>query len=422
MSPVLPMTATTPFAAMFALVLLLLGASKLPVASAAGELRLCAWSHAPSTQRFLVHIEREQDVRQDSANRNDFTQFSDRERGRIQRMFARARVANGFVWEVQTLSSARAAADLPYVTLVEEDCVFTATKPGGSGGGGGGSSGEIVDWGVQRVLGLPSMASGYDVLSVAGAPGAVDAKLVWVVDTGISVSNSDLNTRFDLGFTVFTKRGQPVFDDENGHGTHVAGTAAAIAANAKGTAGVAPGREVVPVRVLDRRGSGYMSDIIAGIEHIISRASAGDVVNLSLGGGISPTLDAAVAELADSGIRVAIAAGNSNVDVSNTSPARIVANGPYPNVWVVSAHDSTLRKASFSNFGAFTIWAPGYRIEASGTSDGSTDIMDGTSMAAPHVAGLLALMGTSADLNGLNSDCGDVTSVPSGASVKSICL
>lgn len=116
---------------------------------------------------------------------------------------------------------------------------------------------------------------------------------VWVLDTGIDLDHADLNVDANRGFTAFTKGRDAGKDDGNGHGTHVAGT---IAALNKGidVVGVAAGAVVVPVKVLDSRGSGSWSGVLAGIDHVAANASPGDCANMSLGGGFNQELNDAV--------------------------------------------------------------------------------------------------------------------------------
>jgi subtilisin family serine protease len=173
-------------------------------------------------------------------------------------------------------------------------------------------------------------------------------------------------------------------NDQNGHGTHVAGTIAAKD-NTIGVIGVAPGATVVPVRVLDRRGSGSTSGVIAGVDYVGANGKPGDVANMSLGGGISATLDQAVIDAAKGGVRFALAAGNESDDADNHSPAR--AEGA--NIFTVSAIDINDKFASFSNYGNHVDWAePGVSIKSTWLSGGYNTI-SGTSMATPHLAGLL---------------------------------
>jgi subtilisin family serine protease len=140
--------------------------------------------------------------------------------------------------------------------------------------------------------------------------------------------------------------------------------------------------------VLDRRGSGSYSGVIAGIDYVTANGSNGDVANLSLGGGVSSAVDDAVIALGQSGVKVAIAAGNSGANANNYSPAR--ANGP--NLYTVSAMASGDVWASFSNYANPPVdyCAPGVGIEST-YKGGGYSTLNGTSMASPHVAGILLL-------------------------------
>jgi Subtilase family len=204
----------------------------------------------------------------------------------------------------------------------------------------------------------------------------------WVIDSGIQLTHPDLNVdaarsrSFIAGLTAA---------DENGHGTHVAGTIAAIN-NSIGVVGVAPGASVVAVRVLNKKGSGSNSGVIAGVDYVSQTAAAGDVANMSLGGGISQALDDAVAAAAAKGIRFALAAGNEATNATTKSPARV--NGP--NIYTVSAFGTGDVFASFSNFGNPPVdyAEPGVGIRSTWLAGGYNTI-SGTSMATPHLAGLL---------------------------------
>ena len=176
-------------------------------------------------------------------------------------------------------------------------------------------------------------------------------------------------------------------DDENGHGTHVAGTVAAIDNNI-GVVGVAAGATVVAVKVLNRRGSGSISGVIAGVDYVAANAPSGDVANMSLGGGFYQPLNDAVESAAGKGIKFALAAGNESTNAGSRSPAS--ANGT--NVYTVSAMSSGDRWASYSNYGnpPVDICAPGSSIPST-WKDGGYNTISGTSMATPHVAGILLL-------------------------------
>jgi len=176
-------------------------------------------------------------------------------------------------------------------------------------------------------------------------------------------------------------------DDENGHGTHVAGTVAALN-NTIGVVGVAAGAPVVAVRVLDRRGSGSYSWIIAGVDYVGANAKSGDVVNMSLGGPSSDALDQAVLNAAAKGIKFAIAAGNESQNSNNVSPARV----NHQNVYTISAMDSKDVFASFSNYANPPVdyCAPGVNIYST-YKGGGYSTLSGTSMASPHACGVLLL-------------------------------
>jgi subtilisin family serine protease len=224
----------------------------------------------------------------------------------------------------------------------------------------------------------------------------------WVIDTGIDLEHADLNVDKDSGFSAFLNRktGAQEMGDQNGHGTHVAGTIAAID-NTIGSLGVAQGATVVPVRVLDRRGSGTISGVIAGVDHVAANAQEGDCANMSLGGGASQSLDIAVSAAASKGILFAVAAGNDGRDASYYSPARV--NAPY--VWTISAVDSTGKMPSWSNYGLPVDYAaPGVGIYSL-WKDGDTNTISGTSMATPHACAVLML--TSGNPSSLGVAVGD---------------
>ena len=166
------------------------------------------------------------------------------------------------------------------------------------------------------------------------------------------------------------------------HGTHVAGTVGGT------TWGVAKGVTLVPVRVLDCTGSGAYSGVIAGIDWVANSNLRPAVANLSLGGGTSAALDAAIAGAVSKGVTVVVAAGNSNADACNYSPSRA------PSAITVGATTSSDARASYSNYGScLDIFAPGSSITSAwNTSDVATNSISGTSMASPHVAGVAALV------------------------------
>jgi len=278
------------------------------------------------------------------------------------------------------------------VDYIEEDQMVTLAPPGSctpwpgckddSDGGDGGSS-QITPWGIDRVGGATASSG-----------------VAWVIDTGVDLDHTDLNVDESRSTTFITKgKDSKSADDGNGHGTHVAGTIAALDNNT-GVVGVAAGASVVGVKVLDRNGSGSYSAIIDGIDYVAANAAPGDVANMSLGGGTSTAVDDAVRNAADQGVYFAVAAGNDGDDANNYSPARV----EYNNVWTISATDESDVFASFSNWSGPTdppveYAAPGVDI-LSTWNDGSTNTISGTSMASPHAAGVLLVTGGNPTSNG----------------------
>ncbi len=265
------------------------------------------------------------------------------------------------------------------ILSMRPDALITMSPKGGNGKpGGGGGGGQETPWSVTRVGG-PVDGTGYTA---------------WVLDSGVDYDHPDLNVDTSREFTAFN-RGSA--DDDNGHGTHVAGTIAAIDNNSD-VVGVAAGATIVPVKVLDRRGSGSLSGVIAGIDYVGNNAASGDCANMSLGGGISPDLDdAVVAASQRSGAYFVLAAGNDGDDANNHSPAR--ANGP--RIATISASDSSDRLASWSNYGNPPVdyAAPGVSI-LSTKKGGGTTTMSGTSMAAPAACAVMMLRGGNPSTDG----------------------
>lgn len=271
------------------------------------------------------------------------------------------------------------------VKSIEQDYLVIMAPPSGKGpGGGGGSSAEEIPYGITRV---------------SGGQTYTGSNVAYILDTGIDLDHEDLNVDASRGFNAFTSgKDAKSLDDGNGHGTHVAGTVAAID-NEVGVVGVAAGATVVPVKVLDRRGSGSYSGVIAGVDFVGANAQNGDVANMSLGGPISQSLDDAVVA-ASANVRFALAAGNESQDANSSSPAR--ANGN--NIYTVSAMDSNDNFASFSNYGNPPVdyCAPGVAIKST-WKDGGYNTISGTSMASPHVCGIL-LWGNISPSGSVNGD------------------
>jgi subtilisin family serine protease len=233
-----------------------------------------------------------------------------------------------------------------------------------------------LSWGLDRIdqRSLPLDARYTRTHSGAGVT-------AYVIDTGVRSTHSELSGRVAAGFSTISDGNGS--GDCHGHGTHVAGTIAGT------NYGVAPAALVVPVRVMNCSGSGSTSDIIAGIDWIINHHQSGvpAVANMSLGGPRSAALDLAVARGVADGVTFVVAAGNSNVSACTVSPAG------EPLAITVGSTTSNDERSSFSNFGScLDVFAPGSNIVSAGhASDTATRTMSGTSMAAPHVAGIAAL-------------------------------
>ena len=203
----------------------------------------------------------------------------------------------------------------------------------------------------------------------------------YVVDTGILSTHTEFSGRVLPGFTAIADGNGT--NDCNGHGSHVSGTIAGS------TYGVAKDATLVPVRILACSGSGTTSGVIAGIDWMISNHAAGvpAVANMSIGGGLSPSLNSAVDRAVADGISVVVAAGNSNADACSYSPSST------PSAITVGATNLLDNRASFSNWGTCVdVFAPGQSITSAGiSSTTAVASMSGTSMASPHVAGVVAL-------------------------------
>jgi subtilisin family serine protease len=280
--------------------------------------------------------------------------------GQIIRTFAR--VFNGSV-VFGTFAKMEALAKNPNVLLVEENLEVTTTAIQNS-----------APWGLDRIdqQALP-LSTTYDDGDLQGA----NTKS-YVVDSGIDPSNTDFEGRVATGYdAVQDGLGS---GDCNGHGTHVAGTIGSK------TFGVAKKTNLIPVRVLDCAGSGLYSSVIAGLNWIAGNYIPGEpaVVNMSLGGPASSTLDEAVNNLISKGLSVVVAAGNDNLNACDYSPART------PDAITVGATNTDDSRASYSNFGScLDIFAPGTSIPSTWLGVNYYAILSGTSMAAPHVAGVI---------------------------------
>lgn len=267
--------------------------------------------------------------------------------------------------------AAEALARNPRVARIEPDGIATISADVTQTG---------ATWGLDRIdqqlLPLDSK------FTYPTSPGS--GVRAYILDTGILSTHQEFTGRIGPGQSYISDgRGT---EDCNGHGTHVAGTVG-------GTRwGVAKAATLVAVRVLNCSGSGSWSGIIAGLDWV--RGDVGSpkrwpaVVNMSLGGGASSSIDTAVTNVVNAGITVVVAAGNSNRNACNFSPARA------PAAVTVGATTSSDYRASYSNYGScLDIFAPGSSITSAWyTGTNATNTISGTSMASPHVAGVVAVL------------------------------
>ncbi|MCU0623070.1 MAG: S8 family peptidase [Gemmatimonadaceae bacterium] len=257
------------------------------------------------------------------------------------------------------LAALRADPDVEYI---EQDQVFTksATQSGAT-------------WGLDRIDQRARPLNGTFVYTATGS-----GVRAYILDTGIRYDHVDFGGRAVPGFDAIGDGRNG--NDCDGHGTHVAGTVGGT------TWGVAKAATLVAVRVLDCNGSGTTSGVIAGVDWVRTNHVKPAVANMSLGGGASTALDNAVSNAVAAGVTFVVAAGNSNRDACNFSPARAGT------AITVGATTSSDARASYSNFGAcLDLFGPGSSITSAWfTTSTATATISGTSMASPHVAGVAA--------------------------------
>jgi subtilisin family serine protease len=249
----------------------------------------------------------------------------------------------------------------PNVTYVEPDSEVYAIS-------------EVLPWGIDRI----------DAELVHQYNNKGDGVKVAIIDTGIDLDHPDLTVAGNVTFVAGTANG----DDDAGHGTHVAGIVAALD-NEIGVIGVAPKADLYAVKVLDSSGSGWMSDVVAGINW--SANNGMKVINMSLGGGASSTLETACNNAWNNGLGIVLvaAAGNSGNRLGTRDTIEYPA--AYASVIAVAATDQSDRRASWSSTGPdLELSAPGVSIYST-YMNGGYATMSGTSMASPHVAGVAAL-------------------------------
>jgi subtilisin len=242
---------------------------------------------------------------------------------------------------------------------------------------------KSVTWNVDRV--------GY---------GDGTGKTAWILDSGIDSDHPDLNV--DKSRSKSFLQDHTSFEDDNGHGTHIAGIIGALN-NQEGTLGVASGASLVGIKILDQNGDGRLSGLLNALAYVKSNGKAGDVVNISIGfPEKSETLESEIKSIASKGIYFALAAGNESSPAADYSPARTAGN----NIYTITAVDSLNNFAGFSNYGNDVVdfAAPGVDILSTYTN-GRYAVLSGTSMAAPHIAGLLLV--NDGKINAAGSAVGD---------------
>ena len=279
--------------------------------------------------------------------------------GRVKHVYKHA--LNGFAAEMSEEAALALSTD-PRVAYVEEDAVVstdvTQTNP---------------PWGLDRIDQRDRPLSATYTYNWTGS-----GVRVYIIDTGILTAHTQFGGRASAVFDVNGGNGQ----DCNGHGTHVAGTVGGS------TYGVAKGVMLRGVKVFQCANTTSTANIIAGVNWVTANRILPAVANMSVGGPASSSMDTAVQNLINSGVTVAVAAGNSNgANACNFSPARVAA------AITVGSTTTTDARSSFSNIGTcLDLFAPGSGIQSAWwTSTTATATLSGTSMASPHVAGVAAL-------------------------------
>lgn len=338
------------------------GAFGFATRSSEGQERKIKPSKAPIAGRYIVVFEEAS-----AGGLGDFSfadalaaEMSNLYGGKVDRVFKHA--LNGFSVEMSADDAAKMSAD-PRVAFIEEDSEMSVNAVQ-----------SPVTWGLDRIDQRNMPLSNSYTYNFDGS--GVNA---YIIDTGVRFTHGEFTGRTGQSFDAIGD-GQNG-NDCNGHGTHVAATTGGS------TYGVAKGVTIHRVRVLNCSGSGTNSGVIAGVDWVTANHVKPAVANMSLGGGASSALDTAVNNSINSGVTYALAAGNSNANACNSSPARVAA------AITVGSTTNTDARSSFSNYGTcLDIFAPGSSITSAWhTSDTATNTISGTSMASPHTAGVVAL-------------------------------
>lgn len=262
----------------------------------------------------------------------------------------------------------------PHVAYVEEDQVMRATACS--------PRVAVNSWGLTRIAEAKMSLDGFYSAPTTAGRGVVN----YIIDTGVYLAHNDFQGRARFGFKATPSWSDT---DANGHGTHVASTVAGAAY------GVARQSEIVAVKVLGDNGSGSTAGVIAGVDYAIGNSQTTgkpSVINMSLGGGYSAAMNGAVDAAVDANVATVVAAGNSNADACNASPAsadEVLSVGSTD----IGVSESDIR-SYFSNYGpCVDVFGPGSDITAAWIgSPSAIRTISGTSMASPHVAGVAALM------------------------------